>query len=111
MPTTYNGWTNYETWLCNLWLDGIDFKDAIEDGTFDDMCTEDIQTYVVDYLRKLVDEIVAQSFAHGEEDHNLYFAQDMMNSAIQEICFGEIAKQYTTDICSDERFKEQLATV
>ena len=108
MPTTYNGWTNYETWLCNLWFDGIDFEDAIEDGTFDDMCTEDIQTYVVEHLRELVDEIVAQSFAPGDA-HG--FVHDMLNSAIQEICFGEIAEQFTTDICENERFEEQLAAV
>jgi len=108
MPTTYNGWTNYETWLCNLWFDGIEFDDAIEDGTFDDMCTEDIQTYVVDYLRELVDEIIEQSFAPGDA-HG--FAQDMLNSAVQEICFGEIAEQYTTDICENERFQKQLTAV
>ena len=35
--TKYNGWTNYETWLCNLWMDSLDFQDSIDDGTFDDM--------------------------------------------------------------------------
>ena len=22
---TYNGWTNYETWLCNIWFDDLSF--------------------------------------------------------------------------------------
>ena len=28
--TKYNGWTNYETWLCNLWFENFDFSDRLD---------------------------------------------------------------------------------
>ena len=30
----YNGWSNYETWLCNLWFNDFDFTDIMD--MFDD---------------------------------------------------------------------------
>ena len=100
----YNGWTNYETWLCNLWMDNLDFQDATDDGTFDDMNFDEVLSYVNEYITELVDTIVEDSLPVGNQ-HG--FIHDMINSAIQEINFGEIARQYAEHIGEDERFENQ----
>ena len=102
--TKYNGWTNYETWLCNLWMDSLDFQDATDDGTFDDMNFDEVLTYVVEYIRELVDTLIEDSLPVGNH-HG--FIHDMLNSAIQEVNYGEIARQYAEHICEDERFEHQ----
>ena len=40
---TYNGWTNWETWNTNLWLEGMEFSgDTIEDMAYE------IETYLTE---------------------------------------------------------------
>ena len=43
---TYNGWTNYETWLCNLWFDGLDFGDYIQDLSDDHESKDSVLDWV-----------------------------------------------------------------
>ena len=105
--TKCNGWTNYETWLCNLWMDSLDFQDSTDDGTFDDMNFDEVLTYVVEYIRELVDTLVEDSLPVGNH-HG--FIHDMLNSAIQEVNYGEIARQYAEHICEDERFEHQRSS-
>ena len=55
---TYNGWTNYETWLCNLWLDGLTFEDFIHDLS-DDLDDKDaVLDWVSNYLEQLVEDLI-----------------------------------------------------
>ena len=46
----YNGWTNYETWQCALWLDN---DAALASSTCSCAGADDLQEVVHDYLLDL----------------------------------------------------------
>jgi spore cortex formation protein SpoVR/YcgB (stage V sporulation) len=95
-PNKYNGWTNYETWLCNLWFDNFDFSDMLDmfDGVED---KDDIRIRIEDYIKEYVEEFV-ESYLE-EDTHG--FIHDMLNSSIQEIDFRDIAEHYVDDVASE----------
>jgi len=101
---TYNGWTNYETWLTNLWFENFDFTDHIEDGVFDDMSSDDIVVWVSDYIKEYVYETVYETQSHGG------FVDDMLNSALQEVDWGDIADHYVDDIESQLKERDNSTT-
>ena len=93
---TYNGWTNYETWLTNLWLDGFDFEDYIHDLS-DDLETKDaLLDWIADFLEQVVDDLIDEDARHRNG-----FINDLLNSAFQEIDFRDIAEHYVDDIWDD----------
>ena len=93
---TYNGWTNYETWLANLWLDGLTFEDYIQDLS-DDFETKDaVLDWCSDYLEQLVDDLIDE-----DARSRTGFVNDLLNSAFQEIDFRDIAEHYVDDIWDD----------
>ena len=74
----YNGWKNKETWLVNLWL-GDCFAAMQEDG---DSVTEDT-------IRAYVEELL-----YDFEERASGFLRDMMNCAVGEIDYRELASHY-----------------
>jgi hypothetical protein len=96
-PNTYNGWTNYETWLCNMWFENFEFTDILDifDGCEDN---DDILNVIEDYIKDFVNEFVEQSFAPGDSHGFIY---DMLNSAIQTIDFRDIAEHYVDDVVDE----------
>jgi hypothetical protein len=96
-PNKYNGWTNYETWLCNLWFDNFEFTDMLDmfDGVKD---KDDIRIRIEDYIKEYVEEFVESYLAPGDT-HG--FIHDMLNSSIQEIDFRDIAEHYVDDVASE----------
>ena len=96
-PNKYNGWTNYETWLCNLWFDNFEFTDMLDmfDGVED---KDDIRIRIEDYIKEYVEEFIESYLAPGDT-HG--FIHDMLNSSIQEIDFRDIAEHYVDDVSSE----------
>lgn len=90
---TYNGWTNYETWLVNLWLGN-------EQGTADYWLerARELSGHVYP-TRALADElreeIAEQSFP---EVPGLY--GDLLGAALSEVDWREIAEHWIAD-CQD----------
>jgi hypothetical protein len=82
----YNGWYNYETWLFNLWHDDA-FADDAAEAHRHSKGTEDAIDQLADAIEAFAEEFVAPKEGHG-------FATDIMNSALQEINYREIAKHY-----------------
>ena len=89
----YNGWTNYATWMVNLHFDCLDFTDDVESGVFDDMDADDIRGHVASWIQEYVemylDEVV--------DIHNP-FAQDLINSTLNDVDWHDIADHYVDDI-------------
>ena len=70
----YNGWTNYETWLVNLWFD----------ASFDvNVSAEEIREEITNYIDVF------------KFDANNGFINDMLNCFLSEVNYHEIASHYT----------------
>jgi len=93
---TYNGWTNYETWVAKLWLDNEQgthyevtdeasqrFSDAQENETEPD--TYDFADWLKSYVEDLMPELPAS------------LASDLLNAAMSEINWSEMAESYLGD--------------
>ena len=76
---SYNGWTNKETWLVNLWL-GDCFQADTEMG----------EEVTAEYIESCVSEMAS---AAGESDM-AGLITDLLNSAIAKVNWQEIASHY-----------------
>jgi len=95
----YNGWTNYETWLCNIWFDNFDF---IEDMEMFEKCEDncDVLNIIEDYIKSTVEEFVEYSLTRSWGDvHG--FIHDMLNASISEIDWRDIAEHYVDDVVDE----------
>src|SRR5690348_2192174 len=97
--TTYNGWTNYETWAVKLWLDNEQgtqeywserAREILRDPrTSDVLTTEQTARYdLADELKR--DHEEAQPIVRG------VFA-DLLNAAMSEVDWPEIAQAMLDD--------------
>jgi hypothetical protein len=95
---TYNGWTNYETWLTNLYFNDFtsQFEEMTEEGQFDEMDDDEILDCCTDYIEQCVDDTVSYSVNSGDN-----FVCDIISSFIQDVDFKEIAKHYLSDVVAD----------
>lgn len=102
----YNGWTNFETWCVNLWLEN-------EESEYNYWCDhaynvkkefeEDAQEYTLadmlrDNLEERAEEVIADSCVFS----------DLLRAAISEVNFEEIARHLldTTEVDEEEDAKE-----
>lgn len=84
---SYNGWSNKETWLVNLWIG--------------DMFTEDQEQGIeitADYIEQIVDEM-ASALLDGPDANG--FMTDLLNCALGEINYHEIAEHYEQEELED----------
>ena len=79
--STYNGWTNKETWLVNLWL-----------GDFLTMDQEDGIKIDAAYIEQVVEDRIEDS---GSRVNG--FVGDILNCALGEIDYDELASHYEED--------------
>lgn len=91
----YNGWYNYETWLCNLHFDNVFdeaaqeiFDNAEADNTFSK--SENATLTLSEYIKDYVEEAT-------EIPENGFLA-DMVNAGLSEINYHEIAKHYVYEL-------------
>jgi len=75
--TDYNGWTNRETWVINLWL-GDYFQDVANEG----------QQLVADYIEETVWDML-------EEANVPAMFKDMIN--LNAVNWRELEQHYITD--------------
>lgn len=84
----YNGWTNRETWVVDLWVgDNTDY--------LDDLCERcDYDTNdVADSLKKYVTETLAER----ENLPAVGLFQDLLSGALLEVNWSELAETYITN--------------
>lgn len=86
--TTYNGWTNYETWRVNLEVtsDYLDTLARDDDVTFSDTGE------LADHLEEYVDEVLT---GFGEVKEGL--ALDYARAFVREVNWYEIAEGVLSD--------------
>ena len=93
----YNGWTNYETWLVNLWMD----NDENMQGHLRQIAADEIEKAMVnssDWMDAV--EEATQSLASAiQENHEENCTEvtgvfaDLLNSALSEVNWDEIAER------------------
>ena len=94
---SYNGWSNYETWNCNLWFD--DFTDmAVEclKESFDSDNPDDTDK-AIDALTNYIQATV-EDFKPNIDNS---FYSDILNQAIRQVNFREIAECYISDLAKE----------
>lgn len=87
---TYQGWRNYETWATALWLscdEGFDCEIHEYIATLDD--TENCIVDLADYIQEFVEELAP--------DMSACLYMDLMNNALANVDFCEIAENYLCD--------------
>ncbi len=100
MSTGYNGWSNYETWCVNLWVDnepgGSDYwrerAEALVQSAIDDDETDPKASAVT----ALEDEIQSQHEENAPEVSGVY--SDLLTAALGAVDWREIAHHYIDDV-------------
>jgi hypothetical protein len=85
--TTYNGWTNYETWLANIWLGETGFQDELASQR--NLTLGDVAQQVESMIEMMTDDPREQDCGLG---------QDLMRAAISAININELARAYFGDL-------------
>lgn len=87
---TYNGWANHATWLVNLWLGEYNYDPSELSGLSRYEATQ--------ALVETVDNIVTEY-----EDAKLSgLAADLINSALSDVNWYELADHYIEDLPTDD---------
>jgi len=105
----YNGWTNYATWLCNLWFDDFDFSDDIED--LSDDC--DSKMELLPLIENII-ELYVEAYMDSAIDEQHGFVSDLIQCAYENIDFRDIAEHYVDDVMDDietHRRNQLLSTI
>ena len=86
---TYNGWTNWETWNANLWID----NDWQMSESYACQALDLLGSYEPDDAVDELAEIIESDFNEFMPEVSGFFA-DMLNGAMREVNWHEIAKHY-----------------
>ena len=102
MDTKYNGWTNYETWLVNLWLDNDGSSETLREmaeSTYDTKA--DFNEYS---FSKIVREYVEETYADSIPESGMI--SDLVGAAFSSVNWQEIASHYADDLPDPEEEEE-----
>ena len=103
---TYNGWTNYETWLVKLWLDnepGQDeyWIDEARDAMSEAVANENSAESLRDEARATLAERIQSEHEHYVDEilpSPASFLNDLVNSSMGRVNWHEIASHYVDEI-------------
>jgi hypothetical protein len=107
---TYNGYTNYETWNVKLWIDNdqesqeywlASARTALKDAEADNLFTK--EENATNYLR----EELKEEFHQGMPDLGASTYADLLNSAMSEVNWHEIAQDLINDCKEIDRLTHQ----
>jgi len=92
MSNGYNGWANYETWLVNVWMTNEEGSSRYWDDVARRCYDEDDPEGSTRKLAKRLEYELAQV-----PDDLSGFHKDLMNAALGEVDWDELASHYIED--------------
>ena len=102
--TKYNGWTNYETWLVNLWMDNeqgsSEYWNECAQEAYDNADSDTSFTREERATLNLADTMKETHEEAQPEVTGLW--ADMMNAALSEVNWYEIAEHYIEEVDKEE---------
>ncbi len=87
----YNGWTNWETWNCNLW--------------YDDFFVDEARTQTAEDLAEYIENFVRGVEFFGVPNSGL--ARDLLEQSLSEVDWLEIAEAYIENYGSEDEDEEE----
>jgi len=91
----YNGWTNYETWLVALWIDNDEGSYNTARDMAREMRNNEHRNYDLSHaLKDWVEELNPLA-------DNADLFSDLLNAALSEVDWYEIAEHYFWDMSSE----------
>ena len=96
--TKYNGWTNYETWNCKLWLDNepMPYEMISEHIHFLRNCDKNYKKNDIVYkTSQFIKNQLVEPY-QPELEPSMY--SDMLSASLREINYYEIATAYYDDL-------------
>jgi len=100
----YNGWTNYETWCLNIWIDNDQYLAERKAELIREVSInyDDRQVYELSLLlESMVEELREDALQVG-------LLSDLLGGAIGKINFYELAQHYWEDFNEDfKRYQEE----
>ena len=101
---TYNGWTNYETWCLNIWIDNDQYLNERKAELIREVTLhyDDKQAYELSLLlENMVEELKEDALEVG-------LLSVLLGGAIGKINFFELAEHYIEDFNEDfKRYQEE----
>jgi hypothetical protein len=93
--TTYNGWTNYETWAAKLWIDNDQGEQEIaEEIVTSEHTLYDAGNALKDYYEESMPDLGANMFA------------DLLRSAFDSVNWQEIAEAIQEDYDDEQEYED-----
>lgn len=107
----YNGWTNYETWCFNLWMDNEEggcryWKENTEQACRDNVDGNKVDRDAASYELAAMSKEYAEQAIESADVHG--FLADLLGAAVSEINFEEVARHWIDDNADD--IDEELAS-
>jgi hypothetical protein len=111
---TYNGWTNYETWVVNLWMDNDEpsyrhhkgmAQEAYDAAEQDKYFTRE-ERATLD-LSDMLKEEYEEAMYDLLEDHTASVWSNLLGAALSEVNWHEIAEHLIDDVDKEEVEEEE----
>lgn len=117
MGQTYNGWKNYETWAVALWLDNDAgsqeyWREATREVWETALDSKQVREWKFsreDAARILLADRLKDEVEEGNPVTEASLYADLMNAAISEVDWQEIAEHYVADTVAEAEVEREEA--